>query len=146
MHNRRVPLAAVALLLVSWQASPVGAQVAGMARVGAFAIAPLAGAGGPISAPASSPLMVLPGAHRDSSGERSNVKRRVVLGAVIGIAATVALASFAVQRYAAHSAQSDCQECVITTIVAVPVVGLGGLLGGYLGWRSADHPHPTTQN
>jgi hypothetical protein len=70
----------------------------------------------------------------------------VVVGAMLGIAAGVALASIEYQRYAAHSAQSDCQSCVITVIVGVPVVGLAGVLGGYLGWRSADHPHPSKQN
>jgi uncharacterized membrane protein len=113
-----------------------------MARVAAFPVAPDAGVGGP----ASSPIVVSPAAHEDSSGARSNVRRHVVLGAVLGIAAGVALASFEYQRYAAQSAQSDCPGCVIVAVVAVPVVGLGALLGGYLGWRSADHPHPTKQN
>ena len=140
MHIRCRPLVAVALLLLCWQASPARAQVADMARFGAFRVAPDAGVGGPVRPPASSPIVVSPAAQEDSSGARSNVRRRVVRGAVLGLAAGVALAAFEYQRYAAESAQSDCQGCVIVVLVGVPVVSLATVLGGYLGWRSADHP------
>jgi hypothetical protein len=113
-----------------------------VARVAAFPVAPDASVGGP----ASSPIVVSPAAHEDSSGAPSNVRRHVVLGAVLGIAAGVALASFEYQRYASRSPQSDCPACAIIVVVGVPVVGLGALLGGYLGWLSADHTHPTKQN
>jgi hypothetical protein len=147
MHNKCRPLAAVAfLLLVCWPASPARAQVAGMARVGAYAVAPDVGAGGPGRSLASSPLVVSPAVPEDSSGARSNVRRHVVVGALLGMAAAIAIASFEYSQYADHSAQSDCQSCVVVVVVGVPVVGLAALLGGYLGWRTADHPHPTTQN
>jgi hypothetical protein len=146
MHNRCRPLAAVAFLLLCWQASPAHAQVAGMARVGAFPVAPDVGVGLPVSSLASSPLVVSPAVPEDSSGARSNVRRRVVVGALLGMAAAIAIASYEISQYADHSAQSDCQSCVVVVVVGVPVVGLAGLLGGYLGWRSADHPHPTKQN
>jgi hypothetical protein len=146
MHNRCRPLAAVAFVLVCWQAAPVRAQEAGMARLGAFPVAPVADVGGPVSSPAISPTLVPPAAHQDSSGARSNVRRHVVVGAVLGMAAGLALASFEYRHYADRSAQSDCQSCAIIVVVGVPVVGLTSLLGGYLGWRSADHPHPTTPN
>ena len=139
-------MAAVALLLVVWQASPARAQVAGLARVGAVPVAPDAGVGGPVSLSASSPIVVSPAAHEDSSAARSNVRQHVVLGALLGFAAGVALESFAYQRCAAHSPQSDRQACAIIVVVGVPVVGLASFLGGYVGWRTVDHPHATQQN
>ncbi len=146
MHNRCRPLAAVAFLLLCWQAPMAQAQVAGMARLGAFPVAPDAGVGGRVRSPASLPIVVLPAAHEDSSGASSNVRKHVVIGTVLGIAAGVALATFEMKTCADRSPQSDKEQCAIIVVVGVPAIGLLALVGGMLGWVSADHPHPTQQD
>ncbi|MDB4913844.1 MAG: hypothetical protein JWM95_1488 [Gemmatimonadetes bacterium] len=146
MHTRCRPVAAVAFLLACYQAAPARAQVAGMARMGAFPVAPNAADNGQVSSLARSSIMVSPAVSEDSTGARSNVRPHVVAGALLGMAAGLALAAFEYRHYADRSAQSDCQSCVIVVVAAVPVIGLASFIGGYLGWRSADHPRPTPQN
>ena len=69
----------------------------------------------------------------------------MVIGAVLGVAAGFALASFAYQQCASHYSASNRQPCVIILVAGGPVVGLAGLLGGYLGRVTADRPDPVAQ-
>ncbi len=145
MHNRGRLLVAVAFLLLCSHASATRAQVAGTARLAAFPVASDAGVGGGVRSPASSPIVVSPAAHEDSSGASSNVRKHVVIGAVLGLAVGVALFSFEYQHCADHSAQSDRQACAVIVVVGVPVIGLAGLVGGILGRVTADPPHRVVQ-
>lgn len=144
MRNRVSPVAMVAFVLLCWQASTARAQLAGTARLGVFTRASDAEVSGRV-VPVNSAMVVSLAMQPDSSGASSNVRRHVVIGAVFASAAAVAVTIVELPKYRSQSAQSDCQSCVIVTVFAVPAVALGAVVAGWIGWITAERPHPTQQ-